>query len=117
MGDGEGDLIINTTSRSAIGTLVDCKSRYMILLHLPDTHCAVEVNAALTASMSQLPAHLRRTLTWDQGSEMAHHDKIASLFDDGVFLAHPGKPWQRGSNENMNGPLHCCANISRDTVT
>ena len=77
----------------------------MLLLHLPDTHSAVEVNTALTAMMSQLPPHLRRTLTWDQGSEMANQDKIGSLFDDGVFFAHPGKPWQRGSNENMNGLL------------
>ena len=76
-----------------------------MLLHLPDTHTAVDVNVALTTVMSQLPPYLRRTLTWDQGSEMASHDKIASLFDDGVFFAHPGKPWQRGSNENMNGLL------------
>ncbi|MBC7593062.1 MAG: IS30 family transposase, partial [Kineosporiaceae bacterium] len=105
LGDWEGDLIIGTKSRSAIGTLVDRKSGYVLLLHLPDTHSAVEVNTALTAMMSQLPPHLRRTLTWDQGSEMANHDKIASLFNDGIFFAHPGKPWQRGSNENMNGLL------------
>ena len=105
LGDWEGDLIIGSKSRSAIGTLVDRKSGYVMLLHLPDTHSAVEVNAALTLTMSQLPQHLRRTLTWDQGSEMASHDKIASFFDDGVFFAHPGKPWQRGSNENMNGLL------------
>ena len=105
LGDWEGDLIIGTKTRSAIGTLVDRKSGYVLLLHLPSTHTAVEVNVALTATMSQLPPHLRHTLTWDQGSEMASHDKIAPLFDDGVFFAHPGKPWQRGSNENMNGLL------------
>ena len=105
MGDWEGDLIIGSKSRSAIGTLVDRKSGYVLLLHLPETHTALDVNSALTTVMSQLPPHLRRTLTWDQGSEMASHDKIASLFDDGVFFAHPGKPWQRGSNENMNGLL------------
>ena len=105
LGDWEGDLIIGTKTRSGIGTLVDRKSGYVLLLHLPSTHTAVEVNVALTATMSQLPPHLRHTLTWDQGSEMANHDKIASLFDDGVFFAHPGKPWQRGSNENMNGLL------------
>ena len=104
-GDWEGDLIIGSKSRSAIGTLVERKSGYVMLLHLPDTHTAVDVNVALTTVMSQLPPYLRRTLTWDQGSEMANHDKIASLFDDGVFFAHPGKPWQRGSNENMNGLL------------
>ena len=105
LGDWEGDLIIGTKTRSAIGTLVDRKSGYVLLLHLPSTPTAVEVNVALTATVSQLPPHLRHTLTWDQGSEMANHDKIASLFDDGVFFAHPGKPWQRGSNENMNGLL------------
>lgn len=105
LGDWEGDLIIGSKSRSAIGTLVDRKSGYVLLLHLPETHTALDVNSALTTVMSQLPPHLRRTLTWDQGSEMASHDKIASLFDDGVFFAHPGKPWQRGSNENMNGLL------------
>ena len=66
--DWEGDLIIGTKSGSAIGTLVDRKSAYVLLLHLPDTHSAVEVNLALTVTMSQLPPHLRRTLTWDQGS-------------------------------------------------
>ena len=105
LGDWEGDLIIGTKSRSAIGTLVDRKSGYVMLLHLPDSHSAVEVNTALTGVMSRLPPYLRRTLTWDQGSEMASHDKIASLFDEGVFFAHPGKPWQRGSNENVNGLL------------
>ena len=105
LGDWEGDLIIGSKTRSAIGTLVDRKSGYVLLLHLPDTHSALEVNRALTATMSQLPAHQRRTLTWDQGSEMSSHDKIAPLFSDGVFFAHPGKPWQRGSNENVNGLL------------
>ena len=105
LGDWEGDLIIGTKTRSAIGTLVDRKSGYVLLLHLPSTHTALEVNTALTATISQLPAYLRHTLTWDQGSEMASHDKIASFFSDGVFFAHPGKPWQRGSNENVNGLL------------
>ena len=102
LGDWEGDLIIGTKTRSAIGTLVDRKSGYVLLLHLPSTHTAVEVKVALTARMSQLPPHLRHTLTWDQGSEMASHDKIASLFDDGVFFAHPGKPWQRTLRRGRN---------------
>nr|WP_233194060.1 MULTISPECIES: IS30 family transposase [unclassified Cryobacterium] len=104
-GDWEGDLIIGTRTRSAIGTLVDRKSGYAVLLHLPGGHTAAEVNASLVTAMSALPQELRRTLTWDQGAEMASHDKIASLFTDGVFFAHAGKPWQRGSNENMNGLL------------
>jgi IS30 family transposase len=103
LGDWEGDLIIGTKTRSAIGTLVDRRSGYVLLLHLPSTHTAISVNVVLTATMTQLPEKLRRTLTWGRGSEMSSHDKIASLFSDGVFFAHPGKPWQRGSNENMNG--------------
>ena len=59
----------------------------------------------LRATMSPLAANLRFTLTWDQGSEMAAHDRIGDLFDEGVFFAHAGKPWQRGSNENTNGLL------------
>ncbi|MFF2255130.1 IS30 family transposase [Streptomyces sp. NPDC058142] len=55
--------------------------------------------------LSQLPAHARRSLTWDQGSEMAQHHEIAPYFTDGVFFAHPASPWQRGTNENTNGLL------------
>jgi len=115
LGDWEGDLIIGSKTRSAIGTLVDRRSGYVLLLHLPDTHSALEVNRALTATMSQLPAHQRLTLTWDQGSEMSSHDKIAPLFSDGVFFAHPGKPWQRGSNENVNGLLEWTPKVGRCT--
>lgn len=104
-GDWEGDLIIGSRTQSAIGTLVDRKYGYVLLLHLPAGHSSAEVTRALAHTMESLPSNLRRTLTWDQGSEMANHDTIASLFDDGVFFAHPGKPWQRGCNENMNGLL------------
>nr|WP_198411608.1 IS30 family transposase [Cryobacterium sp. TMT2-14] len=101
----EGDLIIGTRTRSAIGTLVDRKSGYTVFLHFPGGHTAAEVNASLITAMSALPQELQRTLTWDQGAEMASNDKIASLFTDGMFFAHAGKPWQRGSNENMSGLL------------
>ena len=104
-GDWEGDLIVGTASRSAIGTVVDRKSRYLHLVHLPDGHTAGDLVVGLRATMGTLAANLRFTLTWDQGSEMAAHDRIGDLFDEGVFFAHAGKPWQRGSNENTNGLL------------
>ena len=104
-GDWEGDLIIGSRSQSAIGTLVDRTMGFVLLLHLPDGHTSPQVTAALQEKMLTLPPALRRTLTWDQGSEMASHDTVADLFDDGVFFAHAGKPWQRGCNENVNGLL------------
>lgn len=104
-GDWEGDLIVGTASRSAIGTIVDRKSRYVQLVHLPGGHTAADLVAGLRTTMGALGADQRFTLTWDQGTEMAAHDRIGDLFDDGVFFAHAGKPWQRASNENTNGLL------------
>ncbi len=103
VGDWEGDLIIGRSSRSAIGTLVCRRTRYVKLIHLPYGHTAVDLVAGIEITMAEMPAAARMTLTWDQGSEMASHDKIAALFSDGVFFAHAGKPWQRGTNENTNG--------------
>ncbi len=91
--------------RSAIGTLDERHSRYVVLLHLPDGHDSTAVRDALHATLVTMPGQLRRTLTWDQGSEMARHDEIAHLLSDGVFFAEAGRPWQRGSNENTNGLL------------
>jgi transposase, IS30 family len=106
IGDWEGDLIIGRSSRSAIGTLVDDRSsRYVRLVHLPASHDAQALSGELTRILASLPATARRTLTWDQGSEMAMHDQIAPLLTDGVFFAHPASPWQRGTNENTNGLL------------
>jgi len=96
----EGDLIIGT-DRSAIGTLVERTSRHLKLIHLPHGHSAEDLRLALVTVMLELPDHTRLTLTWDQGSEMARHDMIAGHFSQGVFFAHPGRPWQRGSNENI----------------
>jgi IS30 family transposase len=104
-GDWEGDLILGAASRSAIGTLVDRASRYLLLVHLPVTRSAEAVCDALIDVLRQLPSPLRLTLTWDQGSEMACHGQIAPLLRDGVFFAHPGSPWQRDTNENTNGLL------------
>ena len=105
VGDWEGDLIVGRCGRSAIGTLVDRTSRYVKLVYLPGTRRASDLQAAMAQTMATLPAQAWLTLTWDQGSEMANHDKIAEGFPDGVYFAHPGSPWQRGSNENMNGLL------------
>jgi len=104
-GDWEGDLIVGTASRSAIGTLVERASRYLLLVHLPINHSAQAMRDALNGVLGQLPQRLRLTLTWDQGSEMAYHDQIAPLLREGVYFAHPASPWQRGTNENTNGLL------------
>jgi transposase, IS30 family len=100
VGDWEGDLLVGPSSRSAIGTLVERCSRYVLLVHLPLGHGAEQCRLALSAALGALPAQLRQTLTWDQGSEMAQHDKLAALFGDGIFFAHPASPRQRPSNEN-----------------
>ncbi|WP_331773377.1 IS30 family transposase (plasmid) [Embleya sp. NBC_00888] len=103
LGDWEGDLIVGPRSQSAVATLVDRRTRYLLLVALPDGHSADHLRDALVAALGALPNHARRTLTWDQGSEMARHHELAPYFTDGVFLAHPGSPWQRGTNENTNG--------------
>jgi IS30 family transposase len=105
VGDWEGDLITGRENRSAIGTLVERHSRYVKLVHLPRGHNSEEMRDALLESLATIPVRGRRTLTWDRGSEMARHDEIAHLLSDGVFFAHAGRPWQRGTNENTNGLL------------
>jgi IS30 family transposase len=104
-GHWEGDLIIGAGSKSAIGTLVERSTRFVMLLHLPNNHGAQEVQEAIVKKMAQLPAILRRTLTWDQGREMANHAAIAAATDLDVYFCDPHSPWQRGSNENTNGLL------------
>ena len=105
-GHWEGDLIIGELTRSAIGTLVERSSRFTILLHLPGgRHTAAAVRDAVIEAMSAVPARLRRSLTWDQGSEMAMHADIAKALDMPVFFCEKASPWQRPSNENTNGLL------------
>lgn len=104
-GHWEGDLIIGKGGRSAIGVLVERASRYVVLLHLPHGRTAEEVRAALTRQVSKLPAELRRTLTWDQGKEMAEHVRFSTDTNMVVYFCDPHSPWQRGSNENTNGLL------------
>lgn len=105
-GHWEGDLILGgTESGSAIGTLVERTTRFTMLLHLPGDHTAATVQDAIVAKMTQLPALLRKSLTWDQGSEMANHLAIAEATDLDIYFCDPHSPWQRGSNENTNGLL------------
>ena len=105
-GHWEGDLILGSTkSASAIGTLVERSTRFVMLLHLPDNHGAVAVQDAIVEKMTELPEHLRRSLTWDQGKEMANHVAIAAAADLDIYFCDPHSPWQRGTNENTNGLL------------
>jgi len=105
-GHWEGDLIVGSTaSGSAIGTLVERTTRFTMLLHLPDGHGADALQDAIVATMAELPAILRKTLTWDQGKEMANHVAIAAAADLDIYFCDPHSPWQRGTNENTNGLL------------
>ena len=104
-GHWEGDLILGPRSASAIGTLVERATRFVMLLHLPNDHGAEAVQEAMVAAMSQLPDTLRQTLTWDQGSEMGNHAQIAKATGLDIYFCDPHSPWQRGTNENTNGLL------------
>jgi IS30 family transposase len=86
----------------AIGTLVERKTRFTILLHLPGRHDAESVAAAMIMAMQQLPAHLRRTITWDRGPELADYRDIQIQLATPVYFCDPHSPWQRGTNENTN---------------
>jgi IS30 family transposase len=105
-GHWEGDLIMGSTaSNSAVGTLVERSSGFVMLVHLPEGHGALAVQEALVAKISTLPEQLRRSLTWDQGREMVNHTKIAEATGLDIYFCDPHSPWQRGSNENTNGLL------------
>jgi IS30 family transposase len=104
-GHWEGDLIVGKDSGSAIGTLVERSTRFLMLLHLPADHGAEAVRDAITAQINTLPAALRRSLTWDQGIELARHTEITIAADLPIYFCDPHSPWQRGTNENTNGLL------------
>ena len=104
-GRWEGDLIIGAATGSAIATLVERTSRYVMLAHLGRERSADAVRDSLINTVHQLPAALRRTLTWDQGAEMSEHRAFTIATDMQVYFCEPGSPWQRGTNENTNGLL------------
>jgi IS30 family transposase len=104
-GHWEGDLIVGKDSGSAIGTLVERSTRFVMLLHLPTDHGAEAVRDAILTQINTLPAALRRTLTWDQGIELARHTEITIAADLPIYFCDPHSPWQRGTNENTNGLL------------
>ena len=103
-GHWEGDLLIGTRT-SAIATLVERQTRYLQLVALPEGTEAERVCEALAASITTLPAQLRRSLTWDQGHELSEHRRFSVETGVEVYFCDPRSPWQRGSNENTNGLL------------
>jgi transposase, IS30 family len=104
-GHWEGDLIMGKNGKTAIGTLVERATRYVMLLHLPDGFNAEAVRTAMTEIITTLPESLRRSLAWDQGREMAQHVRFTVDTGVPVYFCDPHSPWQRGSNENTNGLL------------
>lgn len=104
-GHWEGDLIVGKGGKSAIGTLVERSTRFVMLFPLTQGRTAEEVRVAMTEVITTLPESLRRTLTWDQGKEMAEHVRFRVDTGVEVYFCDPHSPWQRGSNENTNGLL------------
>ena len=104
-GHWEGDLIIGKDCKSAVGTLVERTTRYVLLLHLPEGRDARLVEQAMRQVIGTLPAALARTITWDQGIEMSFHAQFTIATGIPVYFCDPHAPWQRGSNENTNGLL------------
>jgi len=102
-GHWEGDLVIGRGGKSAMGTLVERFSRFFIPVPLEDGHDAESVKTALFGAVKDLPDHLRKSLTWDQGTEMARHAELSLAADIPVYFAHAHSPWERGTNENTNG--------------
>lgn len=105
-GHWEGDLILGgTATSSAIGTLVERTTGFVVLLHMPEDRTAATLAAAMSIKIPDIPEILRRSLTWDQGSEMALHTKITEATGLPIYFCDPHSPWQRGTNENTNGLL------------
>lgn len=104
-GHWEGDLIIGKGGKSAVGTLVERSTRYVMLCHLPNGHNAYELEKAMKKAIKRMPKELMASLTWDQGSELARHREITIATGVPIYFCDPHSPWQRGSNENTNGLL------------
>nr|MBA3410568.1 IS30 family transposase [Geodermatophilaceae bacterium] len=101
VGHWEGDYIVGSGNRSAIGTLVERTTRQLVLVHLGHDRSAVALSEALIRVFGAMPAPLRRSLTWDQGKEMAGHLDLTAAIGMPVYFCHAHSPWQRGSNENI----------------
>lgn len=101
-GHWEGDLILGQGNQSAIGTLVERNTRFTILLHLPGRHTAEAVADAMIREMKHLPEHLRRSITWDRGTELADYKRVQIELETSLYFCDPHSPWQRGTNENTN---------------
>jgi len=104
-GNWEGDLILGTGCASAMVTLRERKTQYGIVINLPHDHTAATVNLAVAGALAKLPRHLKKTLTWDQGTEMARHLELTAATGIDIYFAERSSPWQRGANENFNGLL------------
>ena len=102
-GHWEGDLILGKYKRSALGTLVERTTRYTILVPLGDQKDALSVREAYTEAFKTVPDEMRKTLTYDQGKEMSQHEQFTIDTGIQVFFAHPGSPWEKGTNENTDG--------------
>jgi IS30 family transposase len=113
-GHWEGDLVMGAGNASAVGTLVERSTRFTILLHLPDRHDAHSVAEAMIREMSKLPEHLRGSITWDRGSELADYKRIQLELGTPVYFCDPSAPWQRGTNENTNRLLRFWFNKGTD---
>lgn len=104
-GHWEGDLILGENSRTAVGTLVERTTRFLLLLHLDGERSADAVDAAMREAILSLPNQMLRSITWDQGAEMANHIDFTVSTGVPIYFCDPHAPWQRGSNENTNGLL------------
>ena len=102
-GHWEGDLIMGKYKRTALGTLVERTTRYTLLVPLGKNKSATDVRCAYAKAMKTIPKELTKTLTYDQGKEMSEHKRFTIDTDIQVYFAHPGSPWERGTNENTNG--------------
>jgi IS30 family transposase len=102
-GHWEGDLVIGKAGRTAMGTLVERKSRYLVPVALPGGRDSAAVCEGVIESVRDMPASLRKSITWDQGAEMARHAALTLAASIPVFFAHAHSPWERGTNENTNG--------------
>jgi transposase, IS30 family len=104
-GHWEGDLIIGKGGRSQVGTLVERTTGYLALVHLPESRDALTLAASMRRTVRRLPSELVKTITWDQGREMAKHAEFTVATGVQIYFCDPHSPWQRPSNENTNGLL------------